>query len=67
MFFHHGNFPKSPHHNSTAIPGDGMQLLLFGFCAGQELEKARERRACSDCGDKECDKCHRCHKEEFRG
>ncbi|MGO9018130.1 MAG: hypothetical protein ACLQVJ_07230 [Syntrophobacteraceae bacterium] len=44
-----------------------MQLLLFGFCAGQELEKARERRACSDCGDKECDKCHRCHKEEFRG
>ena len=66
MFFHHGNFPKGPHHNSTVPPGGGMELM-FGLVVGQELEKARERLTCSNCGDKECDKCHRCHKEEFRG
>jgi hypothetical protein len=66
MFFHHGNFPKLPHHNSTELPGYGAELL-FGLCVGQELEKARERLACSICGDRECDRCHKCHKEKFGG
>jgi hypothetical protein len=67
MFIHHpGNFPKLPHHKSTGSPGNGMELM-FGLVVGQELEKARERLACSASNDKDCDKCDRCHKEEFRG
>jgi|GEM_PF-3457625 hypothetical protein len=66
MFFH-GNFPKGPHHNLTGLPGGGMQLLLFGLCAGQELEKARERSACSTSDEKECDRCGKCCKEKFGG
>ncbi len=66
MFFHHGNFPKLPHRNSTGLLGDGTQLL-FGLCVGQELEKARERLSCSTCNDRECDKCDKVHKENSRG
>jgi hypothetical protein len=66
MFFHHGNFLKGPFHKPIGFPVFGMQLL-FGLCVGQELEKARERLACSASNDKECDKCDRCHKENFRG
>jgi hypothetical protein len=67
MFFHHhGNFPKPPHHNSTGFPVFGTELL-FGICVGQELEKARERCACSNCGDGECNKCGKSHKENSRG
>ncbi len=63
MFFH-GMF--HPHHNSTGILEDGMQLLS-ALAVEQELEEARRRHACSTYDDRECDKCCKCRKEEFRG
>ncbi len=64
MFFHHGNFPKLPHHKPIGFPVFGMQLVC-AFFAENEFEENRERRACFTCGDKECDKCDSCNKEEF--